>query len=465
MYRIERNHVLKIFYDMAKLIKEFIGIIVALGFMVNKIGLVKSILIGSIVFMAVIVYEFLLWRKNFFIIRESAIYHQEGIFNIKKVEIPFERINTIDISQNIIERIFKVATIKIDTGDTSNKGSELKFTLKKARAEELRNILLKKEISDDTNQNEKIYTIKPSKLVIYSLISNSILKGIGMLLVVQQFFDQYLKSFIHIDTSLYVDEFQKEDIYHAIYTILFLALGLIFVSIFLSVVYTFFKYYDFQMWSDSNKIHVKYGVINRKNYSFDRKKINGIHIKQTILMQIFGFFTVEIESIGYGDEKGEKAILYPICPSPLKDKIIENLLGEFEYNGNITRPRKNAEFRFFYKKVIFGGFTAAVCFFIKPRFVILTLIILLFLLIMGYLEFKNTAFGINGKLIYMCYHGFNRTQSILKMKAVQSLTSSYTYFQHKKRFCDYSIVLYSSNFGKVLKVKNLNDNIIGESFR
>ncbi|PRR85839.1 PH domain-containing protein [Clostridium luticellarii] len=465
MDRIERNHILKIFYNMAKLIKEFIGIIVAVGFLINKIGLIGSILIGIALFILIILYEFLLWRKNFFIVGENSIYHQEGVFNIKKVEIPFERINTIDISQRLAERIFKASTIKIDTGETSNKGSELKFTLKKTRAEELRDILLNRKTGGDAEENEKFYTIKPRELIIYSLISNSVLKGIGILFVVQQFFDQYLKDFIHIDTSFYIDKLQKEDIYHAIYTVSFIVLGLIVISIFLAIAYVFLKYYDFKMWSDRNKIYVKYGAISRKNYSFDRKKIKGIHIKQTVLMQFLGFFTMEIESIGYGDEEGEKAILYPMCSSLLKDEIIKNLLGEFEYRGNIAKPNRTAGFRFFYKKVIFWAVTALVCFFIKPEFVIFTLILLLFLLIMGYLEFKNTAFGIDGSLIYMCCKGFNKTQSILKMSAVQSLTLSRTYFQHKKGFCDYSIILYSSNLGKVLTVKNLKDDIVGESFK
>ena len=219
MYKKERNHILKIFYDMAKLIKEFIGIIVAVGVLVNKIGIVRSVLIGVVLAAAVILYEFLLWRKNFFAVGENFIYHQEGVFNVKKVEIPFERIDTIDISQRLAERIFKVATIKIDTGDTSNRGSELKFTLKKTRAEQLRDILLKRSAVDSKVQEERSYTVKPRELIIYSLVSNSVLKGLGMLLVAQQFFDQYLKNFIPVDTSLYVDELRKEDIYHAIYPV------------------------------------------------------------------------------------------------------------------------------------------------------------------------------------------------------------------------------------------------------
>ncbi|CAB1244886.1 PH domain-containing protein [Clostridium sp. MT-14] len=465
MYKAERNHILKIFYDMAKLIKEFIGIVVAVGVLVSKIGLMKSILIGSGLFAVVILCEFLMWRKNFFIIRESSIYHQEGIFNIKKVEIPFKRINTIDVSQKFIERVFKVATIKIDTGDTSNKGSELKFTLKRTRTDQLRDILLKRGTIDNESQEKKPYTVKPRELIVYSLISNSVLKGIGMLFVAQQFFDQYLKNFVSVNTSLYVDELKREDIYHAVYTISFIVLGLIFISMILSIIYVFFKYYDFKMWSNGDKIYIKYGAVNRKSYSFDREKIKGIHIKQTFLMQFFGFFTMEIESIGYGDEKEEKAILYPMCTNSLKDQIIEDVLCEFKYIGEITKPNKNAGFRFFYKKIIFWAVTVLICLFIKPEFAVFTLILLLLLMIIGYLEFKNTAFGTDKNLIYMAYHGFNKTQSVLKMTAVQSLTVSHTYFQHRRGFCDYSIILYSSNAGKILKVKNLKNGIAERAFK
>lgn len=92
MYKKERNHILKIFYDMAKLIKEFIGIIVAVGVLVNKIGIVRSVLIGVVLAAAVILYEFLLWRKNFFAVGENFIYHQEGVFNVKKWKFPLREL-------------------------------------------------------------------------------------------------------------------------------------------------------------------------------------------------------------------------------------------------------------------------------------------------------------------------------------------------------------------------------------
>lgn len=209
MNRIERNHFLKLFYDLGELIKGFIGIVIAMSFLINKIGFMESVIIAAVLVIAVLLHKFLSWRKNFFIIKENSIYHEQGIINIKKIEIPFDRINTVDISQRFLERIFKVATIKIDTGDIKNSGSELKFTLSKERSEELKDTLLKKETGSTVNQQDKIYTMKPKGLIIYSLISNSIFKGIGMIFIAQQFFDEYLKRFIKINLSQYAKGLQK----------------------------------------------------------------------------------------------------------------------------------------------------------------------------------------------------------------------------------------------------------------
>lgn len=460
--KVERNHYLKLIYGFVKTVKQFITMFIALGILaVNMLGMKKLIIITAGISLFIFFTQFLEWRKDFFILKDNSIYHESGIFSVKKVEINFSRIHTIDISQNLLERIFKAATIKIDTGESKHKGSELKFILDRKKADKLKNIILKGNISEELkDQDKKYYKISNKQLILYSMISNSIFQGIGILFAIQQFFQQYVEDIININTSLYINEVRKM----AIYVIVLLILLLIFIGIIISVIITFLKYYNFRMWTDNKKICVSYGILNKKNYSFDRRKINGIHIRQTIFMQIFGFYTIEIESIGYGDEKGEKAILYPMCNELSKNKIIKKLLSEFEYNDKINKIGKRGHARFFYKKFIFCGIVAFICFFVKRQYTVLTLPLLLILALLGYLQIKNMAFGINKSLVYMGYGGFNKSISIVKMSAVQSMTTSYNYFQNRVGLCDYSVGVYSSNLGKILKAKSMKNDIVGDLF-
>ncbi|OAA94928.1 PH domain-containing protein [Clostridium coskatii] len=461
--RIERNHFFKLFYSLGTILKEMIGIIFASGFLIKWIGFRLGILTAVILLILLLAYEIIEWRKNIFIIREKYIYHKEGVFSVKKIEVPLEKINTVDISTNFFEQIFNVATIKIDTGDAKDHGNELKFTLNRGRAEAIRNILLKENRDTLKNKYEQeSYSLGSKELFIYSIISNSLFKGLAILLAIQQFFEERVKKLLklNIDTSKYFRGFHYVTFYEKIYIIVIIVCIILFVSLCLSIIYNFIKYYNFRMWADNNKICINYGALNKKNYSFDREKIKGIHLKQSVLMQVFGYFTIEIESIGYGDEKGEKAILYPICNSQLKDRILKDLLNEFLYEDNFNKPLSNVYFGFFYKKIIFWIIVTWIIAFTKPSFILFSIVMFIILFIIGHMEFKNTALGINRNLVCICHNSFNKTQSLLKMSTIQSVTLSYNYFQHNKGVCNYKFILYSSNYGKELKVKNLKDNII-----
>lgn|GEM_PF-2551509 len=465
MNKVERNHCLKMVYSLGKLIKEFAGLLVLSVVLVKKIGVILSIILVIVLLVALVAVEIITWWKNIFIMKENSIYHQEGVLNIKKTDISFERINTVDISQDILQRIFRVTTVKIDTGYAREK-SELKIMLNKERALEIKNKLLNNITTESLEFLEKKeyfkeddnYTIGKKDLFIYSIISDSALKGLALLFVAYNFFNQYLKKVINIDTSSYTKSFESGNEYYKIYFVGIIFLVVLFISICLSLGYNVLKYYDFKMLAEETKIDLSYGALSTKNYSFTRKKIKGIYIKQTLLMQCFGFFTLEVESIGYGNEKGEKSILYPICNKNTKDEIVANLFKEFQYNGEKNQPHKNSHFGFFYKKVIFGIVVTTICFFIKIKILLVFCIIMFVLLfIMGCLEFKNTFLGMDENLLYICGGSFSRVESIMKMKTVQSVKMSCSYFQHKKSICNYNIMLYSANFGKELSARNISD--------
>lgn len=461
--RIERNHFFKIFYSFGKMLKELISVVFACGFLMKWIGPKLGILAAIIMIMLIFAYYIVEWRKNIFVIREKTIYHKEGIFNIKEIEIPLERINTVDISSGLLEGIFKVATIKIDTGDAKDHGSELKFTLNKERAEKIKDILLKsnKEILEDEQLS---YELGAKELIVYSIISDSLFKGLAILFAAQQFFDEYIKKIFKVNVTKYFGQLNNRNVNYKIYEILIIILGVLFVTFCISIICNIIKYYNFKLWADDTKVCVNYGIVNKKSYSFDRKKIKGIHLKQSILMQALGYFTIEIESIGYGDEKGEKAILYPICNGKLKDEILNNILKEFVYEGEFNKPLNKVYMSFFYKKLIFLAVVICAIEFAKPKFILFSIPLVVILFVIGHIQFKNTALGMNKDLVYIVHNVFNKTQSILNLEAVQSVTLSYNYFQHRKGVCNYKFILYSAEYGKKIVVRNLIDNMIAKDF-
>jgi uncharacterized membrane protein YdbT with pleckstrin-like domain len=77
------------------------------------------------------------------------------VFWKKQTAIPFDKINTVDLSRNVIQRILGTSRLKVDTGAVkvakSNSELDLVFSLEKAR--ELRKNIL--QLADNAKQREQ----------------------------------------------------------------------------------------------------------------------------------------------------------------------------------------------------------------------------------------------------------------------------------------------------------------------
>jgi putative membrane protein len=461
--KVERNHILKVIFEFIKgICQDVIIIIAALSFLPSKVG-DKAVFIIVTFIVIDLIWKFLQWNKNIFYIKNDSIFYQDGVVNITRREIPFDKVNTVDISQGIIDKLFKLSKIKIDTGSAISGESEISLLIKSERAFELRNILLKREESTvKVEQENKKYSITTKDLIVYALTSNAVLKGIGIIFALYNFLDDYISKLLEIDMIKSTENIVKMGIRdNMIIGAAIITIIVITVSIVLAVISSFLKYYNFNIYVDKEKLNIRYGFFYKKNYSFDINKIKGIHIKQSLIMQFFNTRTIEIESIGYGDEDGEKAILYPLCSEKFQDDLIRDILPQFLYDGSIDKAPKNAYSRFIFKKLIFS--VLIVGFFIyKFQYGYLSCILLLVVTILGHMQFKNTALGMGDRLIFMSHSGFNKKQSIIKISAVQSLTMSYNYFQKRKGLCNFEINIFSNSFGSGIKVKNLRNKLIDE---
>jgi putative membrane protein len=82
-----------------------------------------SYLLYTIVAVAVIsmVYSVINFFKTYFIIQDGELVLFTGIFNKKKMSIPFAKIQTINFEQNIIHQFFSVLRLKVDTAGSEKK--------------------------------------------------------------------------------------------------------------------------------------------------------------------------------------------------------------------------------------------------------------------------------------------------------------------------------------------------------
>lgn len=450
MNNVERNHVVNILFAFLKgLFNKVILFIFIFKFLHDVFSLGHVILIISVGIFLFWGSCILNWYKTVFYFKERSIYYQTGVWNIKNREIPFDKVNTVDISEGILDKLLNLSHIKIDTGSVHTDESEISILLNKHRAIEIKNRILNRTNEDIEEIPYKAYRVSMKDLFTYAIVSNPIFNGMGIVFVGYKFLDEYVMKIFFNETKNIKPTWD-----YSFYEYIWIIMGVIIFCIFISMIHSFIKYYHFKVYTEKDKLNVSYGLFSKKKYAFDRKKIKGIYMKQNIIMQLFHISTIEIESIGYGDEKGEKAILYPVCSKMLQNVLIKELLPEFVFCGNIQKPPKRAAISFLLKKLISIFMVVGILSYYF-QYGYMSIVLVPFVAYLGYMEYKNTKAGMDEKLLYMSYNGFNKNESIIKMTAVQSLEISYNCFQKRKGICNYTIHIFSNQFGKSMKVRNL----------
>ena len=260
-------------------------------------GWVIALGIGALLFILLIL-AFLSWKNTFYYIENDVLFYQKGFLSRSKQGISIDKITTINENQELIERIFRLSTFKVDAGSVT-KGNEIKLTISKKEAEILKEELGKSKINpnseavpagdngkDDDRSVRTEYHISIEELIIYAIASNSFFAGLIFVLAVWQFVGDipFVKDFIEgladgwmnqqLDSA--VKGLSVPDIITAVLLILF---AYIFFSFLISIVIAVVKYYDFKVSRQGDKIEITYGLLEKKRYHLSADKITALYFK------------------------------------------------------------------------------------------------------------------------------------------------------------------------------------------
>ncbi len=328
----------------------------------------------------------------------EIFYIRSGIINKKVMEIPVESVTSVNFSQNVLFQILDVFLIKIDTVSSISLTAPL-FAFKKNDALEFQSLLManrnriimssatESEMSEQLGYINNVgnvpamdsgdpnvyiqedYTIE-HKAPIKSIILLGLLEKklqyillplmpfIYILQIVPDFIVDIFE-FVAEDEQIgdYIDFFSDISMSRISWYVLLFAFIIIMVTIaifyvsavVISVVSFLVKYANFTIKKSDKSLRIEYGLLNKKAITLSNKKISGVVLKQSFLMRIFGYYTVEALVSGYGDTQNEfKVILFPIGKKEEIESIVSFALPEVRLEKEYTREKEGTLRYFFY---------------------------------------------------------------------------------------------------------------------
>lgn len=389
------------------------------------------------------------WRYTYLSLQEDAMDYETGRFLKKRVTIPFEQINTIDLSRSVFEKLAGTCRLKIDTGAYSNTQDRnqpevnLVFDLKQAYNIR-RYILSRSEQCGNTRSHYDNRAIGEPKWAIHAGMGDFILYGFTSSSVWKFFWLVVIGVCVATEISaaivgraaqaalpflrVLLEEVEQWGAWKTLLGIVAGYLGASLASDIVTVLWAAVRFFDFRVARQGRNVLVRYGLFTEKNYTLQVRNIHAVIVRQNLFQQLVGRCSVEAVCMGFGDEQTETALLFPIIRRKELNRCLHMVLPEYMTEMR-SHERRSAGILF--HAVVPAILCTAACVavyrmggYFMERMLLLTLccmIVVVLVLVNGMMSYFNTTLDWNDKVVSVQSGGFHKTLYRIRTDAVQEV--------------------------------------------
>jgi putative membrane protein len=370
----------------------------------------------------------------------------DGIITKTKTTIQLNKIQQVNIHQNIIQRLIGVYSLSVDTAGSDNKEANIK-AISHNLALALKSILLNNEnlkasteTSDTKLATEDESVANPFlKISILSLlkvgITSNYVQSIGLILT---FFFTIIENLKNIGKDDIIDKDKIEkviDSYPTFYAIFFFILVLFTIIFTINIGRTIFKYFNYTLTKQKGSLLLSYGLINTESTILKPEKVQIVTISRNYFQKKLNVLEIKIKQAISDEKQQKKAIIeIPGCNILERDEILKLIFKQLPAKGAMMQPN--------FRKLVFSIFLTIVLplsgFFIFGNTIYVKLFqytnfaifyTILFLLI-HFFGFRNYRLFINNNYIIKQSGSWDVENEIIEIKKIQAITTSQL-FWHK----------------------------------
>ncbi|WP_415298065.1 PH domain-containing protein [Clostridium perfringens] len=503
-----KNSVRSLLYNIVK------GMISDFG-----LGLIFVVFLKQWVYILIIVLvllgiaiSILSWKKEYMLLKGDEAHYHKGVFSKNTTIIPKKSFKSMDISQNLIERILGYKIVKIESPSREVGEEDIKMSLSDEDIDLLKSFAfgtnkefnkeLNNEVSEgfdlkenifresfldseveklkedydstlnnreNINESEKVHINKSEKvnikekkisnkdLILYGFTSFNLFIAIIFIFNAWGKIEKFINS-EYVDSVIngYIaNEASKIGI---IFAIVGLFLALIILKA-IATVYYFVKYYNFTLLKEGENIKIKYGFFSTKEFSFKENSIKLIKLKSNPLRQLLRRYEINVVIKGYSGEGKEQIIMYPIGNAKEVQNIIREFIPQWSIEGE-GEGIKHGKIFMILKPVLIVFIISLVAYLIlKVKWVWLINIISLITIPSSILKGRNINLKIEENKVRAVTGGFFRTIHILKGKDIQAVGFNTNPIQEKNNIGKIIIDYYSEN-SEEIKLPYMNKNYV-----
>lgn len=412
-------------------------------------------------------YAIIKWRNFSLENCEKSLKIRTGLFAVREAVLLKEKISTIEITRNPFDVMFRCVTMKINTEAGMRGRADYEFKISQSAAE---------AITNDISGLDVRVTVKfsPIRVAVMAAATSSSVTGmiiavplinrtgnlLGLALEdvllqrindVSRIFERYVPPIVNTVTLLFLFFY------------------------FLAFLYSFFKYVGFKLTLGDDDLEIRSGFLVRKRVRFKTEAVNTVCVEQNPLMRLIRRCLLRVEIGGYGNGRGEKAVIIPSATVNETKRIFSMVFPQVRPDGDYIRPPKHSCYRFFVVPllllaVLIAAYFVLVTFFPLFRDLIGFLALILFCVLLYYFELARYNFAESrvcfGEAIYVKASKWTKSREVYCDASRVGLISITKFpADMRKGTCNTKIIMRSEG-AESISIKHIPyDEVMGQISR
>jgi len=299
-----------------------------------------------VIYLCFIVYRILYYRTSGYELTDNEIKCNRGVLFRKRSVLDYKKVHAINKKQNIIQRIFGIAVLTVDSGsaNTSHQAEITiieKNTVIDALLGEL-NSLKENGIRSDVSEKKTEKVLLSDKDSLYRFTSGKKMLYTAINIATTAFFTALFAVLTIIVIGICKGMMQLDFLgtwgQYFLYAVLITVGAMLLFSIFSfigSIIYSFVGYYGFAITKRAGNIQISYGLLEKHTNTFSYDRIKAVKISQGLVQRLLGFASIRLEVIGYTVSSGDDnknaglGVLVPFCKYDEIGEILGKVLPDY----------------------------------------------------------------------------------------------------------------------------------------
>lgn len=401
------------------------------------------------------------WWRFLYKVEDDTLHIKSGILVRKDLYLTKDRIQVIDVTSGILQRMFGLVRLDIQTAGSSSRQAAIEaITRDDAR---VINQLLRPDKNghsaehdvEGTESEVKKDVQKSIKLPVKELLiaaSTSGSFGIALSLIATVF-SQVEPLISQSEMYEYLIELIPSDT-DAVVILATIGVFIIFAWL-ISFFSTLFKYGNFQLDVKEEEIVVSRGIFEKKRITIPYNRIQAIHVTEGMIRQPLGYASLHLESAGYGDEKGSGSfVLFPLIGKTDIHTLLQDVLPDYNRGVKGMKPPSRSLRRYIFRSSVLVLLATGILYWLLSLNIWIWLLPLLSVF-WGWLRYKDAAAGWDRDLFVIRSRFLSKSTAYIMKKRIQDFTLQQSFFQRRRDLCSIKMYVASGDHGKSFGVSDL----------